>query len=154
MRTAGVLVVALAASGCGPSIPAPAPSAPPAPVEVPAAPEEPEPSAEAPPAAERAPASGPDRPTCNASEDVEAAKRTFQLGIVHYEQGEYSEAAQAFEQSYQLSCRAEVLFNLATALERAGDSARAIAAFELYLEREPDSPRAAEVRQRIDRLRR
>lgn len=62
-----------------------------------------------------------------------AARRAFEQGSEHYEQGRYVEAADAFEQAYELSGAPDVLYNVYTAAQRANDPPRAAHALERYL---------------------
>src|SRR5262245_14114470 len=64
---------------------------------------------------------GADKPAekPSSSADKEARKLFFR-GDRMYEEGKYEEAVAAFEKSYALSHRPELLFNLANAYERLG----------------------------------
>ena len=64
-----------------------------------------------------------------------------------------AEAARAFTRSYQLSCADALLLNLGRCYELLGDTRSAIDVLEVYLERQPEAPGAAEVRRRIEALR-
>ena len=91
---------------------------------------------------------------CTADErDRDGAKRAYQAGVEAYADADYARAAELFEQAYAGSCATPLLFNLANALERAGDRAAAADALEAYLAENPDLPSADEIRARIERLR-
>lgn len=150
-----ILVVAL--SACASSRPGAEPEAKPV-VVVPRASAAPEPEDE--PAPKGSPARGgwssrlAACKTDAAPEDRAAARQLFQDGVKAYEEGDYGKVAELFAKAYERSCASPVLFNLGTALERAGDRSGAVEVFELFLEKSPTSPQADEVRRRIETLRR
>jgi len=67
-----------------------------------------------------------------APSDDERARQLYRHGDRLYAQGNYEEAANAFEQAYALSERPLLLFNLANAYERQGAWARALQALRRY----------------------
>lgn len=82
----------------------------------------------------------------------EEARRHFRLGQAHYDNGSFLEAAQEFEQAYQLSQRPQLLYNVYVAYRDAGDLVRSRDALREYLERVPDAPNAANLRARLESL--
>lgn len=83
----------------------------------------------------------------------EEAKILFKEGVTAFELGDYRKAAEQFLLAYQKSCAAPLLFNLATALERLGETGEAIGTLELYLELNPSGSMVEEVRRRLEKLR-
>ena len=61
------------------------------------------------------------------------AKELFQKGDAAYAEGRYEEALAAFQESYDISGRPQLLFNVSNALERLGRYAEAVDALEKYL---------------------
>lgn len=82
------------------------------------------------------------------------ARGVFEAGAAAYEGGRYEEALGYFQRSYELSGRPALLYNIATAAERAHQDELALSNYERYLERVPDSPVRARVTTRITALRR
>ncbi len=87
-----------------------------------------------------------------AEDPMTRAKVLYAEGKVHFEAGRYQEAMDAFTESYNLSNEQNLLYNLGSSAERLGDTMRAIAYFELYLEEVPDAPDREEVEQRLAKL--
>jgi tetratricopeptide (TPR) repeat protein len=96
-------------------------------------------------------------PACaTAQEDQsleEEARGLFEAGSSAYSGGRYEEAVGHFQRSYELSGRPELLYNIATAAERARQDEAALRAYEQFLERVPDTDRRAQVETRIRFLR-
>lgn len=88
----------------------------------------------------------------SASLDEERARRLYVIGDDHYAHGRYEEALAAFEESYALSGRPVLLYNMANAQERAGFTREAIESLESYLPHAAPRERAA-VEARITSLR-
>lgn len=61
------------------------------------------------------------------------AREVFQKGDVAYAEGRYEEALANFQEAYDLSGRAQLLFNVSNALERLGRYQEAVDALEKYL---------------------
>jgi tetratricopeptide (TPR) repeat protein len=79
------------------------------------------------------------------------ARELFLEGEAHYAAGRYELAAERYLEAYELSQRAELLFNVGNAYERLGDYEKAAR----YLSEYADTPRARDVvsvRERIRRL--
>ncbi|MCB9554549.1 MAG: tetratricopeptide repeat protein [Deltaproteobacteria bacterium] len=68
-----------------------------------------------------------------ASADDELAASHFRVGQNYYRQGRYQEALGQFEQAYQLSNKAELLYNIGQTYERLGNVEKAIGYYERYL---------------------
>lgn len=82
------------------------------------------------------------------------ARALFEAGRTAYDNGHFEDALERFRESYELSGRAGLLFNVGAAAERLQRQDEALAAYEAYLEAQPDAPNAANVRARVDILRR
>jgi len=91
------------------------------------------------------------QPTGSASDGD--ARASFQLGQTAFEQGRYQDALVLFQQAYDLSGRAQLLYNIGQAADRVRDDQRALAAFERFLRDVPDSPQHVSTRARVDVLR-
>ena len=75
------------------------------------------------------------------------------LGFVFYKQEKYREAARWFENTVKMDpSRAIAYLNLGDAYAKAGDAARAKAAYKTYLELAPTASTAPAVRQKMDKL--
>lgn len=83
-----------------------------------------------------------------ATDDV-AAREQFEAGRTAYDHGSFSEALAHFERAYALQPRPELLYNVGRAADSDGQAQRAIAAYEAYLENEPDAENADFVRARL-----
>jgi tetratricopeptide (TPR) repeat protein len=81
------------------------------------------------------------------------AARLYEEGMAAYDAGKYEEALAAFTESYNLSGETGLLYNLAVCSERTGREEKAIAYYELYLEENPDTEDAADVKARLESLR-
>jgi tetratricopeptide (TPR) repeat protein len=79
------------------------------------------------------------------------ARNLFYLGEEHYSAGRYQKAAMLYEESYALSKRPELLFNLGNAYERNGEYGKAADYLRRYL-RSGRANNVAAIKQRIDRL--
>ncbi len=83
---------------------------------------------------------------------VDLAKRHFQSGSAYFEEGRFDEAIREFRETYRLSPRVELLFNIAKAFDRKGDAARAIEAYQVYLQAQPQAADRAKIEQTIAQL--
>ena len=83
------------------------------------------------------------------AQDDERARLHFESGRAYFEEGAYERALQEFTQSYELSNRTGLLFNIGTTQERLGLYAEAATSFETYLQRTPDMPDRAVLERRI-----
>jgi len=86
------------------------------------------------------------------NEDSEA-RGLFLAGQAAFEGGRFEEALEHFERAYELSHRAELLYNIGTTAERLRIDERAIEAYERYLEEIPESDLRANVEGRLRLLR-
>lgn len=84
----------------------------------------------------------------------ELARRHFESGVAYLQEADYENALKAFEKSYELSKRPDLLLNLATVHERKGDLRAAVTTLEKYLEVAPDGEQRATVESRIANLQR
>lgn len=84
------------------------------------------------------------------------ARELFQKGDTAYAEGRYEEALAAFSEAYELSGRAQLLFNVSNALERLGRYQEAVDALEKYLssgkakDRDVVQKRLANLKKRVD----
>lgn len=88
-----------------------------------------------------------------ASSDA-VARGLFEAARASYAAGKYEDALKYFQQAYDLSQRAALLYNIGQAADRLHEDQRTIEAFRLYLERVPDAPNRAEVEGRLRSLER
>ncbi len=79
----------------------------------------------------------------------EAARRQFRIGQAFYDNGDFAQAADAFDEAYARSHRPELLYNLYLARRDAGQRTAAIAALRGYLDQVPDTERGASLRARL-----
>ena len=82
-----------------------------------------------------------------------AAKVAFEQGRRAFDAGRYEEALERFEQAYELSDRPELLFDVGLAADRLREDARALSAFERYLDEAVDPEHRVQVEQRVAALR-
>ncbi len=85
-------------------------------------------------------------------EDSEA-RGLFLAGEAAFQGGRFEEALEHFERAYELSERPELLYNIGTTAERLRIDARAIEAYERFLEQLPESSLRANVEGRLRLLR-
>jgi len=102
--------------------------------------------------AEGSESSEPEGTAGELGENEEQARRLYLLGDDLYMQGRYAEALAAFEESYELSGRALLLYNMANVHERSGDFEQALLKLEAYLPDSTDEERPR-LRTRIESLR-
>lgn len=82
------------------------------------------------------------------------ARRHFDSGVAYLEESDYDSALTAFQKSYDLSKRPEILLNIATVHERQSDLPAAVASLKVYLEAAPQGEHAETVKLRIQNLER
>lgn len=92
-----------------------------------------------------APAFGQDSPD-------DLARRHFESGVAYLQEADYESALKAFQKSYELSKRPDLLLNIATVHERKGDFTAAIDSLKKFLEVAPDAEQRATVEARITNL--
>ena len=79
-------------------------------------------------------------------------KERFRHGTQFYDLGKYAEAASEYEAAFGLTDRPALLFNIGQAHRLAGNRKAALAAYQGFLRRVPDSPQRAEVEEHIATL--
>ncbi|AKT41894.1 tetratricopeptide repeat protein [Chondromyces crocatus] len=85
--------------------------------------------------------------------DLEGAKGAHKAAIQFYERADYDRAIRYWNDAYEFDCTAHgVLINIASAYERKGDRAAAVATLETYLTRAPDAPDALTIQERVQNL--
>jgi tetratricopeptide (TPR) repeat protein len=83
-------------------------------------------------------------------ETVDAEARSlFEAGRTAYGAGRYEAALRYFDDAYELSRRAGLLFNIASSAERLQQNERALEAYRAYLAAEPEAENRAFVERRI-----
>lgn len=86
--------------------------------------------------------------------DDARAREHFQIATRYYDEGRFREAAAQFEEAFQLSQRAELLYNAYIAFRDAHETAEAARTLEMYLDRSPDAPDRVNLQARLEQLRR
>lgn len=81
------------------------------------------------------------------------ARAEYDAGEASYLSGEFDEALAHFQRAYDLSGRAELLYNVGIAATNSGDERTALAAFERYVAELPDASNRALVEGRMAGLR-
>ncbi|MFO0591741.1 MAG: tetratricopeptide repeat protein [Polyangiaceae bacterium] len=110
-----------------------------------------EPSAKASPK-KRAPEEKEMQTPSNASsaQDIDEARALFKQGVVAYQSQDFKEAKRLFEGAYALVPSNAILFNIASAEMRMGQTSLACAHFKDYLAHgDPSSARIQEVQQQV-----
>jgi tetratricopeptide (TPR) repeat protein len=77
------------------------------------------------------------------------ARKVFAAGKAAYEIGNYQDALRYFQQAYELSGRATLLYNVGQAADRMRYDETALAALKRYLAELPDAANRVEVQERI-----
>jgi tetratricopeptide (TPR) repeat protein len=67
--------------------------------------------------------------------DLEVAKQQFMLGKTYYDQAAYGKALKHFQESFRLSKKADLLYNIARCFESLAQLAKAIEHYKLYLKK-------------------
>lgn len=95
-------------------------------------------------------------PTCNkdvTKSDSDAAHTKYLSGKVDYDEGKYASAISNFKAAYERDCtKHDLLVIISRAHELDHNSAEAIRALEVYLERQPNSPEAQTHKNKIATL--
>ncbi len=89
----------------------------------------------------------------SAPADDERARGLFEQGAAAYAAGHYEAALGFFQESYALSGRATLLFNIGTSADRLRQNETALANYEAYLEAFPRAENRGEVSSRVSVLR-
>jgi tetratricopeptide (TPR) repeat protein len=95
---------------------------------------------------------GVSAPAWSQSSADELARKHFESGAAYLQESDYPSALRAFEKAFDLSRRADILINIATVHERAGDLPAAVSALERYLELEPNGKYLDTVKLRLANL--
>src|SRR5690242_3331516 len=82
------------------------------------------------------------------------ARRAYQQGTEAFDNGDFETALRRFEEAYELSQRAELLYNIAQSLDRMRRDEETLAALRRYLEAAPNTRSRTEVEARIAVLQR
>lgn len=77
------------------------------------------------------------------------ARELFEKGRAAWDEGRYREAWEYWHQSYRLSRKPELLYNVGQAADRLRMDREALEAFRLYLAKNPNAPNRREVENRI-----
>jgi tetratricopeptide (TPR) repeat protein len=80
------------------------------------------------------------------------AKALFQAGREAFDGGRYEAALARWQEAYDLSGRATLLYNLGLAADRLRQDDKALASFKAYLDKVPQAENRAEVEGRISAL--
>jgi len=89
-----------------------------------------------------------------AANETNDARELFFRGQAAYERGDYEESVEAWEAGYALDPKPLLQYNLGQAYERLGELAKAVSAFELYLENaDPDDPNQQRARAQLAAIR-
>jgi tetratricopeptide (TPR) repeat protein len=86
------------------------------------------------------------------AETTDLARRHYQSGSAYFEEGRFEEAAREFRESYRLSPRTELLFNIAKCFDKKGDAARALDAYRFYLAQAPHAPDLLAIQSKMKEL--
>ena len=81
------------------------------------------------------------------------ARSLFEAGRTAFRDERFADALGHFRRAYELSRRAELLYNIGTSEDRLRHDEAALEAFEAYLAALPDAENRAEVEGRIELLR-
>jgi len=87
------------------------------------------------------------------TERDDEARGLFLAGSAAFERGHFEEALGYFQQAYDLSGRAGLLFNIGHTAERLRRDELALQSFERYLAEDPEADNRAQVERRIELLR-
>src|SRR4051812_37373411 len=87
-------------------------------------------------------------------EKTSAAKRFYETGTLLYDRGEFLDAAREFERAYREQPKAALLYNIATAYDKAGERAKAVENYRKYVALMPNSSEVAVSKARADVLER
>jgi len=80
------------------------------------------------------------------------ASEHYKKAKVAYVAGDFETALKEFTEAYNISGKADLLYNLAICSEKIGQKDKAIAFYELYLEEKPDAEDAEQIKSRVDSL--
>ncbi|MGZ3406587.1 MAG: chalcone isomerase family protein [Polyangia bacterium] len=83
-----------------------------------------------------------------------AARRFYETGTLLYDRGEFLDAAREFERAYREQPKAALLYNIATAYDKAGERDKAVENYRKYVASMPNSSEVAVSKARADVLER
>ena len=86
------------------------------------------------------------------AQDDDAARQHFRLGQAHYDNGNFAQAAEEFQQAYELSGRSQLLYNVYLAHRDALQTQQARDALHQYLDEVPNPPDEDRLRARLHHL--
>jgi tetratricopeptide (TPR) repeat protein len=92
------------------------------------------------------------KPNQVSAADRTAAQKAFDRGQLAWQQGRWTDAAQAFAEAYRHMPEANFLYNVAASLDKAGDTRGAVKAYQQYLDAAPGAHDADKVHKRIEQL--
>jgi tetratricopeptide (TPR) repeat protein len=84
-----------------------------------------------------------------AAVDDKEARELFRLGKQAFDEGRFERSLKYFNDAYDLSHRAALLSNVATALDRLRRDQEAVDAYQKYLALVPDAPNREQVEERV-----
>lgn len=100
-------------------------------------------------------ASGQEVPSDSQLPDrTQRARASYDAGAQAFEEGRFSAALNRFSEAYELSSRAELLYNLGASHDRLGRRADAISNYTAYLEALPEASNRAYTEARVEILQR
>jgi tetratricopeptide (TPR) repeat protein len=82
------------------------------------------------------------------------ARDAFDRGQIAFKDGRFRDAAMAFAEAYEHLPLPEFIHNKASALDKAGETVKAVREYQLYLNASPNANDADRIRTRIDQLQR
>lgn len=91
-------------------------------------------------------------PEEEATRDEQIARERFRLGRIHYDNGEFVEAAENFEEAYRLSKREVLWYNIYLAHRDSGNNEKAALALRNYLSRVEAVENRAQLEARLANL--
>lgn len=92
------------------------------------------------------------KPSPAGDEKGGAARRFYETGMLHYERGEFLDAAREFERAFGEQASPALLYNIGSAYDKAGERRKAVAAYRKYVDTMPESKDVAAARARADIL--
>ncbi len=85
--------------------------------------------------------------------DDQRARSHFEAGTSYFQESRFEDAVREFQEAYRLSQRSMLLINIGLSYSHALKFDEAIAAYQKYLESEPDAANRSEIEARIEHLR-
>jgi tetratricopeptide (TPR) repeat protein len=89
-----------------------------------------------------------------AADDLAEARGAFEAGQSAYRAGRFEDALGSFRLAFSITDAPEILFNIATVLDRLRRDDEALSAYRTFLELRPDTPERANIEGRIQALER